>query len=271
MQDVANSLGAKWNYEHPSDIMHEAASLSPMFAGVTYDRLAGYKTLQWPVAADGTDQPLLYTEKFHFPDGKAKFHPLEHQAPKEVEDEEYDLHLNNGRLLEHFHEGNMTYRVPGIHEETPDRWLEVSPELAKLRDLTSGQWVDITSRRDTLRVPVLVTDRVKGNQMFIPLNSPDRPVNLLTSKDVDSETDTPAYKELAVKMTVLPWRGENPLRPLNFRNGHPTPQNGVEVERKWKREDYRLPGMPPELVQINISNGRKQTVRGNGDEHGKGN
>jgi formate dehydrogenase major subunit len=270
VQDVANSLGANWNYKHPSDIMHEAASLSPMFAGVTYDRLAGYETLQWPVAADGTDQPLLYTEKFHFPDGKAKFHPLGHPVPKEVEDEEYDLHLNNGRLLEHFHEGNMTYRVPGIHEETPDRWLEVSPELAKLRDLTSGQWVDITSRRDTLRVPVLITDRVKGNQMFIPLNSPDRPVNLLTSKDVDSETDTPAYKELAVKMTVLPWRGENPLRPLNFRNGQPTPQNGVEVERKWKREDYRLPGTPPELVQISTSNGHKNAGSVSGGQHGEG-
>ena len=52
--------------------MHESASLAPMFAGVTYDRLAGYKTLQWPVAVDGTDQPLLYTEKFAFPDGKAR-------------------------------------------------------------------------------------------------------------------------------------------------------------------------------------------------------
>ena len=253
VQEIANRLGANWNYKHPADIMHEAASLAPMFAGVTYERLEGYKTLQWPVAIDGTDEPLLYTTGFHFPDNKANFYPLELTHPAESEDEEYDLHLNNGRLLEHFHEGNMTYRVPGIHQETPERWLEISPALAAERNITTGQWLDVTSRRATLRVQALVTDRVQGNQMFIPLNSPENPVNLLTSSDVDSITHTPAYKELAVKIKVLPWRGENPLRALNFRNGHPTPQNGVEVERKWERSDYRMPGLPPEkptLVQI---------------------
>ena len=50
-------------------------SLTPMFAGVNYERLEGYKSLQWPVAADGTDQPLLYTKRFAFPDGKARLVP----------------------------------------------------------------------------------------------------------------------------------------------------------------------------------------------------
>ncbi len=266
IQEVANRLGAHWNYSHPSEIMHEAASLSPMFAGVTYDRLEGYKTLQWPVAIDGTDQPLLYTTGFPLEGNKARFHALEHRVPAEVEDAEYDLHLNNGRVLEHFHEGNMTMRVPGIQQETPERWVEVSPELAEAQKLVTGQWVDVTSRRDTLRLQVLVTDRVKGNQMFVPLNTADgtRPVNLLSSSDVDNVTHTPAYKELAVKLKVLPWRGENPLRPLNFRNGHPTPQNGVEVERKWSRDDYRMPGTPPELVQINTRTNGHKTVTTNG-------
>src|ERR1700690_2146525 len=63
-QDVANRLGAGWNYGHPSELMREMAALTPMFAGVNYQRLEGYKSLQWPVAADGTDQPLLYTKNF---------------------------------------------------------------------------------------------------------------------------------------------------------------------------------------------------------------
>ena len=73
IMDVANRLGANWKYAHPSEIYEEIAALTPMFAGVTYERLEGYKTLQWPVAADGTDEPLLYTKKFAFPDGKARF------------------------------------------------------------------------------------------------------------------------------------------------------------------------------------------------------
>ena len=248
VQEIANRLGANWKYTHPADIMHEAASLSPMFAGVTYDRLAGYKTLQWPVALDGTDEPLLYTKGFKSPDGKANFYPLEWIAPCDVEDSEFDLHLNNGRLLEHFHEGNMTYRVAGINDETPNRFVEVSPDLAQERNIVSGQWVDVVSKHDEIRTRALVTDRVKGNQLYMPLNSLEKPVNLLTGDHTDRKTHTPAYKETPVKIKVLPWRGENPLPRINFRYGKPTPQQGVEVERKWKRSDYRMPGNG--LVQI---------------------
>src|SRR5213083_3816553 len=67
IQDVASSLGARWNYQHPSEVMDEIASLTPLFAGVNYERLEGYKSLQWPVTADGTDEPLLYTKRFAFP------------------------------------------------------------------------------------------------------------------------------------------------------------------------------------------------------------
>src|SRR5690349_6396628 len=69
LQDVANRLGAGWKYHHPAAIMDEIASLTPLFAGVNYQRLEGYNTLQWPVAADGTDQPLLYAKQFALPDG----------------------------------------------------------------------------------------------------------------------------------------------------------------------------------------------------------
>ncbi len=249
LQDIARGLGADWNYSHPADIMHEAASLAPLFAGVTYDRLAGYRTLQWPVAVDGTDTPLLYTEKFHTEDGKAKLYPIEWIEPTERVDQQFDLHLNNGRMLEHFHEGNMTYRVPGIHEENPERWIEVSPELARERGIGSGQWVEIKSRHGVIRSKVLVTNRVEGKQVYLPLNSQEGPVNVLTSSHTDRATHTPAYKEAAVEMKVLGQKGPSPLRTSNFRNNpHPTPQRGVEVERKWKQPGYRVPGSG--LVQI---------------------
>ena len=43
-------------------------------------------------------------------------------------------------------------------------------------------------------------------------------------------------------MQVLKQDGESPLPRTNSRFGHPTPQHGVEVERKWSRPDYRMPG-----------------------------
>ncbi len=64
--------------------------------------------------------------------------PLPWTEPTEQPDAEYDLQLNNGRLLEHFHEGNLTYRSEGIREKTPDTFVEVSPELAGERGIESG-------------------------------------------------------------------------------------------------------------------------------------
>jgi formate dehydrogenase major subunit len=253
IQDIANALGANWNYSHPSEVMDEVASLTPLFAGVNYQRLEGYKSLQWPVAADGSDQPLLFTEKFPFPDGKAKFHPLEWIEPCEQVTDEFDLHLNNGRLLEHFEAGNMTFRSEGIMEETPNTWVEISPELAADRGVETGRWVRLRSKYGQVKVRVLVTDRVEGKQIYLPLNSTEQPVNRLTGAGVDRATHTPAYKETTVQMIPLE-QGENPLPRVNFRYGHRTPQNGVEVERKWQRGDYRLPGTAPDDKLVQIAN-----------------
>src|SRR5947209_14774377 len=230
--------------------MDKIATHKPIFAGVNTHRLEGYKTLQWPVAADGTDQPLLYTRQFAFPDGKARLFPLSWSEPTEQPDDEFDLHLNNGRLLEHFHEGNMTYRVDGIRQKTPDTWVEVSPELAKQRGIQSGTQVQLRSRHGQLRVRALVTDRVHDGQLYMPMNSTQSPVNRLTGSQSDPATHTPAYKEVAVALKVLPEVDESPLPRINHRFGHPTPQIGVQVERKWKRADYSLPGS--RLVQIGI-------------------
>jgi len=253
IQEIANRLGAGWKYNHPSDIYKEIAPLTPSMAGVTYERLEGYKSLQWPVDEDGSDQPLLYTRQFKFPDSKATFFAVPWTEPSNQQDAEYDLHLNNGRLLEHFHEGNMTYRTEGIREKTPCTFIEVSPELASDRGIQSGSLVELTSRYGNVRARAVVTTRVQGKELYMPMNSTDEPVNRLTSSFTDKATHTPAYKETSVNLRVLEQTGSNPLPKGNFRFGHPTPQNGVEVERKWKRGDYRQPGS--ELVQIKNAGG----------------
>jgi formate dehydrogenase major subunit len=252
IQLIANRMGGKWNYTHPSEIMDEVARLTPLFAGVSYKRLEGFNSQQWPVHADGTDSPLLFTEKFPFPDGKARFYPVEYIPPSEETSAEYDLHLNNGRLLEHFEQGSMTYRTPGIRAITPTNWVEVSPELAAERGITTGRYVQVKSLHGKVRLQVLVSDRVKGKELYMPLNSIEEPVNRLTSSFTDRATHTPAFKETAVSMTVLPEQGENPLPRRNFRYGTRTPQPGLEIERKWARKDYHLPGTAPgdKLVQI---------------------
>ncbi|PLS17244.1 formate dehydrogenase subunit alpha [Bacillus sp. M6-12] len=240
--EVANRLGAGWNYSHPADIMAEAAALSPIYAGVTYERLEGYKSLQWPVAEDGTDQPLLYTEGFPFPDGKANLVPVAWTPPLEFS-EEYDIHVNNGRLLEHFHEGNMTYKSKGLTEKVPQIFLEVSPELAEERGLQDGTLVRLSSPYGNVKVQCLVTNRVKGKEVYLPMNdSGEAAINLLTSSFADKDTDTPAYKEVSAKLEILSVEGVSPLPRVNSRYGNPQPQIGVQVQKKWARKDYVFPG-----------------------------
>ncbi|MCP8969576.1 formate dehydrogenase subunit alpha [Ectobacillus ponti] len=244
-QDLANRLGANWNYKHPGEIMAEAASLAPVFAGVSYERLEDFNSLVWPVKPDGTSTPLLYKDRFAFPDGKARLSPVD-WTPPYIAGEEYDLHLNNGRLLEHFHEGNMTYRSSGITHKVPHPWLEISPEAAEARGVTDGALVRLTSPYGHVKVRAVVTDRVEGNELYLTMNGLEdiEAVNRLTSSYHDTITHTPNYKEMGVKMEVLEESGECPLPPVNHRFGHRIPQISVRVEDKWKREDYTpLPEM----------------------------
>lgn len=241
LTDLARRFGYDWGYNHPGEIMDEVAALTPLFAGVRYDRLQGYHSLQWPVAADGTDEPLLYTERFEFDDGKARLYPLTWSEPSDQPNETYDLHLNNGRLLEHFHTGNMTYKSAGIVEKVPGTFVEVSTELAAQRTLKSGDLVRLTSERGTLTVPVLVSEEVEGNELYLPMHSRRQPVNMLTSNVVDPDSHTPAYKEVAVRMEKVAEGDVPPLGPNHPSFGNPTPQKGVEVERKWARADYVSP------------------------------
>jgi formate dehydrogenase major subunit len=97
------------------------------------------------VEVDGRLVRACGIKQFPFPDGKATLSPVCWTGVAEAPTAQYDLHLNNGRLLEHFHEGNLPYRTEGIRETVPDVFVEVSPTLADARGIQSGTWVQLVS------------------------------------------------------------------------------------------------------------------------------
>lgn len=238
VQEIANRLGAGWNYSHPSEIFAEMASLSPLFAKADYASMEGWNSFLWG-SLEGESTPLLYVDGFNFPDKKARF-ALSDWVKPVVFPEEYDLHINNGRLLEHFHEGNMTDKSKGIISKLPETFVEVSPQLAKERGLEDGSTVRLVSPYGALKLPVIVTKRVKGNELFLPMNSTKKEtaINFLTGPAVDQRTNTPAYKQTKVRMEVLKDHVKRPLPKSNPRDKKRTPVSGIEVERKWAREGY---------------------------------
>src|SRR5690606_37842785 len=109
--------------------------------------------------------------------------------------------------------------------------------------LVSGTLVRLISPYGQAVVKCHVTDRVKGKEVYLPMNDAgNAAINLLTSSFADKDTDTPAYKDIMVKMEIVEEKGEDPLPRINHRFGNPNPQKGVEVERKWARHDYVFPG-----------------------------
>ncbi|MBT0954416.1 formate dehydrogenase subunit alpha [Bacillus velezensis] len=238
IQEVANRLGADWNYTHPSDIFSEMASLSPLFGKASYDVLSGWNSFLWG-SFTGESTPLLYEDGFNFPDKKARF-ALSDWVEPAVFPEEYDLHINNGRMLEHFHEGNMTNKSKGIQSKVPDVFVEVSPELAAERGICDGTMIRLVSPFGAVKLNALVTDRVRANELYLPMNSTDKDsaINFLTGPAYDSRTHTPAYKQTKVRMEVLGSCDTPPLPKTNPRNKKRHPQNSVEAQRKWNRPGY---------------------------------
>jgi formate dehydrogenase major subunit len=238
LTQLAKKLGYDWNYTHPSEIFDEMASLTPFFSQCNYDVLEGWNSFHWG-SLDGSNTPLLFQDGFNFPDKKARFGLFDYVPPMEFP-KEFDLSLDNGRLLEHFHEGNLTQKSEGLNYKFPKVFVEVSPELAQKRGVKDGSLVRLVSPYGAIKLPVLVTDRVTGKTVYVPMHSSshESAVNLLTGGAVDVVTHTPAYKQAKVRMEVLEMDGENPLPKYNPRNATRTPQMGLGIYRKWERGDY---------------------------------
>lgn len=241
---LANRLGAGWDRTAPSEVLDEVARVTPAFAGASFARLEGFRSLLWPIRADGTDTPVLHLDGFKHPDGRARFFPVAETPPATV-DAEYDLSLDNGRMLEHFHWGNLTYEDAGISKKVPGTFVEVPSALARERGLREGEWVRLVSPSGAVKTRVHLTDRVRDRTLFLALHDRgEAAVNRLTSDVRDPPTATPDYKGVRVRIERLDSAGglETAVSPSNPRGKTRRPQHGVRVEEKWARADYRPPG-----------------------------
>ena len=208
-QALANRLGYDWDYDHPSEVMDEIASLAPIYGGVSYDRLeeGPEHGLQWPVPdEDHPGTPYLYDYEdgnFNFEDGKARFVPADGGHPAELPDEEFPLTLTSGRVLYHWHTGQITRRVEGLMSHVGESFVEVNPETAAELDVEDGDYVRVESRRGSIVVRADVTDRVGPGTLFIPMHFAAGAVNKLTGESFDPTAGIPEYKVSSVRAEAL--------------------------------------------------------------------
>ena len=157
----------------------------------------GRHGLQWPVAADGTDSPILYADRFHQPDGLGQFAALPYRGPAMPADDEFPLILVTGRRLQHYNAGTMTRRTANL--ELVDRdWLEIHPDDAARLWIEDGQRVSVRSRVGRIETEAKVTERIEPGHVFTAFHFPEVRTNLLIGSSVDVNTACPEYKVVAV-------------------------------------------------------------------------
>lgn len=215
IQDLANRVlefgqrkvdsGAKfaaWAYTHPSQVMDEIAALAPSYAGVSHARLENGDRLQWPVK--GLDQPgtpILHIGKFTR--GLGKFAVTSYIDPAELPNAEYPMLLSTGRVLYHWHGGEMTRRAQGLLEVYSHALVEVNPDDATRIGINGNKRVRIASRRGEIEAEAWVTDRVPPGMVYANFHFPESNVNNLTIAALDPISKIPEYKVCAVKVELV--------------------------------------------------------------------
>ena len=191
--------GARWDYGSPAEVMNEIAALTPIYGGITYERLEG-SGLQWPCpTTDHLGTPYLHKEQFAR--GRGRFVPAEHIPPAEQPDDDYPLLLTTGRVLFHYHTGTMTRRSPTLTRQVNEAFIEIHPEDAARIEAVAGDRVRVRSRRGEIELAAHVTEMVPQGVVFIPFHFAEAPANALTHAALDPTAKIPEYKVCAVRVT----------------------------------------------------------------------
>jgi anaerobic selenocysteine-containing dehydrogenase len=214
------------------------------YSGISYDLLRGPSGIQWPCTADapqGTER--LYVdgafraspddcesygrdlitgasvEEIEYralnPDGKAVLKAAQYLPPHEDANGEYPVQLITGRTIYHFHTRTKTGRAPELQAAAPQVWAELSAEDAAALGAESGDLVDITSPRGTVRAAVRIADLRPGT-VFLPFHygywdttgdgpapgEPGTAANELTITDWDPVSKQPLFKTSAARLSL---------------------------------------------------------------------
>ena len=197
-------FGSEFSYDHPSQIWDEFASLTPLVAGINYERLEN-GGIQWPCPA--VDHPgTRYLYEKDFPRGdRAKFVGFEQgKAADELPNRRFPLILNTGRILYHWHGGTMTRRAHGLLARASVLQVAVNPDDCDTYGLNSGDKVCIKSRRGQMEAEVLVSETMNSGEIFVPfVKLQEQAANFLTNAALDPDSRIPEYKVCAVRMEKI--------------------------------------------------------------------
>jgi formate dehydrogenase alpha subunit len=196
-----NGPFASWDYPDTSAIMDEINALTPSYGGITHARIEAGERLQWPCPNEkhyGTH--ILHVGKFAR--GMGKFNPIDDIPPAEEPSDDYPMVMSTGRVLYHWHGGQMTRRAKGLMQVYGEALIEVNPEDGARLGLNGQTRVRVTSRRGSIEAQAWITDRVPPGMVYANFHFPEASANELTQAVLDPVAKIPEYKVTAVKVEL---------------------------------------------------------------------
>ncbi|MFN7142103.1 MAG: molybdopterin dinucleotide binding domain-containing protein, partial [Limisphaerales bacterium] len=181
-----------------------------------YDELIKARGLRWPVVQqkDGSwretkfrfsefDDPFVKKgAEFQFyhsttKDDRAQIWFCPYEPAEEEPDKEYPFWLCTGRVLEHWHTGTMTMRIPQLNGSMPHAYVEMHPEDAREHGFNNGEVVVVASRRGRIKLPVWINGRAKPPRgtLFVPFFDERLLINEITLGAIDPHSKEPDYKK----------------------------------------------------------------------------
>ncbi len=200
---IINEVGKRLDLDPGGDdapaVLAEINEIIPGYRGAVLERIQELAGVHHPCPdASHPGTPILFTERFATPAGRARFTPVSHGAPGEVVGPDHPLVLTTGRLAPHYNGGSMTRRTAALQNQAPACKVEIHPRDAGSLRISDGDSVNVITARGRFTAGVRVTDSMKPGVVFLPFHFPG--VNDLTNDALDQEAKTPEYKTAACRV-----------------------------------------------------------------------
>jgi formate dehydrogenase major subunit len=202
IQAIAKKLGADFDFKNTKDVFDKCRNEVSRFRGATYERLEK-KPLQWPVADDGSDSPVLHLDKFSTPDGKGHFHYHKYHLRGEVKDlieKRQKWWLNTGRALAQYNNAAQTKHSEKLLKRYDDDILLVN----KIHKNEISNIVKLKSKYgESKPLRVKFTDSVRPYTLFTTFHFAKNHINYLFGDESDHKVKTARFKALEVEIINL--------------------------------------------------------------------
>ena len=178
--------------------MDEIASITPTFAGVSFELLDRVGSVQWPCnAASPTGTPIMHVDAFVR--GKGQFITTPYVPTDERSTRKFPLLLTTGRILSQYNVGAQTRRTANVIWH-PEDLLDMHESDAEVRGISDGTWVEVSSRAGRTAMRARISDEVPPGVVYTTFHHPVSGANVITTDNSDWATNCPEYKVTAVEV-----------------------------------------------------------------------